>query len=189
MKRMLRSQYDPAIMNIDVNITFVAEPVFATNVTPILDDQGNIDDDAMSNYQTFVENTWAMLDYYGFQMLSNTESGSYPHTSKYYWIAYASDVESGSVPLMIKLRISDHKQSFSPEFVTKLHKRDRFEADSLKLPESKKQQRYRTKEIIVNSTKYDTYEEALNAIEVEVHKWLTDLGVDMSEFPEALGPW
>mgnify|MGYP007111695800 CR=1 FL=1 len=40
-----------------------------------------------------------------------------------------------------------------------------------------------------NESGFYTYEEALNAMESEIHKWLTDLGIDMSDFPDALGPW
>ena len=189
MKKLIRYNNDTESTNIDIQINFnIESKVLSTEVNPILVDN-MIDDQALADYNAFIETTWEILDYYGFELLSNTESGSYPHTSKYYWIAHITDVEEGNIPLMIKLRISDHAQHFNPQFVSKLRKKNSQEAENLKTPKDKLKQRYLVKEVIVNNQTYRTYEEALGALETEIRSWLESLNVDMSEWPEPIGNW
>ena len=191
MKRVIRPSVDAE--KLEFNIEIIFEPnssdLAATTVNSIMKGDGELDDLALADYQDFVETAMGLIDYYGFQLLSIKDSGSFPYTSKYVWIAYASDVEAEDIPLMIKVRISDHIQKFSPQFKQELKKRDRSEAEQLKLPKTKKKQKYLLRRVIVNNTVCKTYEEALTRLDKQVHQWLKDLNVDMSEYEERLGSW
>lgn len=190
MKRYLKNSLDLEELIISVNVYHVLEDskVLATDIKPVLNVEGRLDQKSLSDYNIFIQNLGAMLDYYGFQIIKAKDSKSYPYTSKYLWLATAEDVNKDNIPLMIKLRILDHPQSFSPDREKELRRADRAEAESLKQPKTKKHQRYIVNEITVNDEEYSTYEEALNAADNLILDWLKRLNVDMTDI-EPFGVW
>jgi len=187
VKRVITPQDSPQTLEINIQVNHTAN-IEATVINPVSVDD-TLDDSAMSDYQVFIENLWSTISYYGFQLLKIKESKSFPYTSKYVWLAYAHDVKSGSIPLLIKLRVSDHIQNFSKQRKMELARQTRQEADQLKQPTMKKTQKYKAQEIIVNNRQFSTYEEALNAADAMIHKWLEMMNVDVSEYEEPLGEW
>lgn len=193
MKRVIRTPLDPEelILKIDVyhELIDIYDPIAAaTEVKDILDSMGDIDPQALADYQTFQQNMWAMIDYYGFQTLRMKSSKSKPHTSKYAWIAYAEHVKQESIPLIIRLRVSDHAQAFGPERRKQIREEEQREADELKQPATKRRQKFIVSDIVVNNKKYSSYEEALNAIDQMIYKWLERLNIDLSDI-EPFGVW
>ena len=190
MKRILRISSDLESIDITISVfhSLQSECVLATDIEPVLDDDGLLDMKSLSDYNVFIENLWVMIDYYGFQIIKAKDNKSYPFTSKYVWLASADDADNKSIPLMIKLRVSDHKQSVSLERMKQLKKIDREEAEQLKQPKDKRRQRYVVKEITVNKAVYHTYEEALNAADRLLRDWLKELNVDMTDI-EPFGEW
>lgn len=193
MKRMIRTPAEPEELSLKVDVyhellatdDFVAA---ATEINDILDDMGEIDPQALADYQTFQQNFWAMIDYYGFQIMQMKDSKSKPHTSKYAWIAHASQVSKQDTPLIIRLRVSDHVQQFSLERKKELRKQEQEEADELKLPEDKRKQKFIVSDIVINNKKYSSYEEALNAADKLIYQWLDRLNIDLSDI-EPFGVW
>ena len=90
------------------------------------------------------------------------------------------------MPKYIHLRISEHAQEFSKESIKRLSKQYKEEAEAIKLPKTKKKQRYVLDEFIVDGSKYKTYEEALHAIELKIYNWLKERNVDVAQY-EPLG--
>lgn len=165
------------------------DQIVATDILPIIDETTlRIDDQAMADFNAFVENVYATLEYYDFELLGDFHhrSLSFPGTSEYRWIAHRSQLSQGDVPKYIKLRISDHFQNFSKPRRQELKKLDREQADSLKLPKTKKRQRYSVYEIVVNNEIFSSYEKALNFIDTQIFDWLEECGIDTSDY-ERLG--
>lgn len=193
MKRVIRSLSDPEELSfkIDVYHKLVdSDPTVAasTEIKDILNEMGDIDPQALADYQSFQSNFDAMMDYYGFSILRAKESKSKPHTSKYEWIAYASQANAGDIPLLIRLRLSDHEQKFGPEYTKELAQRERQEAADLKMPKSKRKQKFIVTDVVVNNKKYSSYEEALNAMDKIIHSWLERLNIDLTDI-EPFGVW
>lgn len=186
MKRYKRSNQE-LTLNIVVHIVpDTSGELVATTIKPIVEDWGKriIDDQALADFNSFLWNIYEILDYYDFEVSEKfkRKSASFPYTSEYCWIARRQDVEAGSVPKYIHLRISDHIQSHNVELAGKLKTRENAEADELKLPESKLRQRYMVKQIVINSEICKTYEEGLRKVEKDIFNWMEELGTDMSKY-------
>lgn len=190
MKRMIRTVAEPEVIGIRVDVYYAAETedIVATDVHPIQDAEGHIDPQALADYHAFIQNAWNVIEYYGFEMFKMKTSKSAPGTSKYAWVAHATEVGKNDTPLIVRLRISDHEQHFADEHLAKIKRHNKEEAEELKRPESKQKQRFFVEDIIVNNERYKTYEDALNAIDKIVHDWLERMHIDMSDF-EDLGKW
>lgn len=175
------SQLDSLELNID--ILFGSE-VLATDILPVITDNGLLDDQAKADYDDFIETVLELIDYYDFHIYNSYRrtSGSFPYTSQYMWVAHRQEIANDSVHKLIKLRISDHYQNFSKKRQRELNKQAKQEAYELRTPKTKKKQLYEPKTIVVNNSRYSTYEEALAYIEKEIRNWLTDKGIDLSEY-------
>lgn len=183
MKRVIRQATAVESFSIKVDIYYseMSDDVVATDIVDVTDGSGHINQNALVDYNTFIQNVWETLDYYGFQIIRSKESKSFPSTSKYAWIAYASEIGAEDVPLMFKMRVSDHIQEVSPKHRDKIKQQDKAEADELKLPKTKKRQRFVTADIVVNNQRFDSYEDALNAIDKMIYQWLDRLDIDVSD--------
>ena len=187
MKRVAISS-ETLDINISVSIQSTMN-IAASDVTPILDPNNNVDEQAKADYDSFVDTVFQIIEYYGFQCIKKRSSESYPFTSRYTWIAHDSEIENADVPMYIRLRISNHAQDINnTDEYERVKQREKKESQEIKLPATKRRQRYKIKNIIVNSESFSTYEEALNAVESMVHDWLKDKGVDTSVY-EPLGKW
>ncbi len=186
MKRYIRAAVAAQQLNLVVDILFapIEDKVIATDVRPIIDENGLLDDQAKADYDSFTEMLYLMIEHYDFHIFSehSKTSGSFPYTSQYIWIAHRKEIEHNVVHKMIKLRVSDHFQKFSKESQHRLTKQSQQEANDLRIPRSKKKQLYEPKVIVVNNSRFATYEEALRNIELEIRSWLADRKVDISEY-------
>ena len=190
MKRMVRDAADPEVVDIKIDVYHDCEliDVTATDIRPVVNEMKEIDSQAYADYMSFVQTLWNVIEYYGFEMFKMKTSKSFPGTSKYAWVAHASEVGKQDTPLIVKVRVSDHDQHLSDTHLAEVKKQNKLEAEELKLPKDKQRQRFFVEDIIVNNQRYKTYEEALNAVDAIIHKWLSRMDVDMSEF-EDLGKW
>lgn len=176
------------VFELDINITFVQSDIdiAATDIKPIIIDKDKqiLDDSAQSDFNVFVQNLFATLTYYDFEILDDYKhtSKSFPRTSEYCWVAHRTELDADSVPKYINLRISDHFQNFSKARDRQLAKQRQAEANSIKRPSTKKKQKFEVEEIVVNNQTYFTYEDALADAERLIFKWLESRGVDMSEY-------
>ena len=84
-------------------------------------------------------------------------------TSHYFDIYKSTSKSEVLIKFIAFLRISDHK---FPEHFVKLHKDDpKKKSEVYKQPKSKKKQKFKPYDIIVNKTEFDSYEDALKRIE------------------------
>lgn len=142
---------------------------------------------ALDDYYAFVENVLSLLDYYDFVPVRSRGPG--PDLSYYYYLAHQTQLSSGDVPIYIKLRIATHTPKHkSAEHMAKIIKETRKTLDEIKLPDSKKKQRYRMKYITANSAIYNTYEEVLSETENQIRGWFSDLGIPLTGY-DYIGSW
>lgn len=192
MKRMVvaKSNTD-ALLALDVDVLFhlASDLVYATDIRPV-DNDGVLDSQAAADFDNFIDNLFALLDYYDFEVFESyrKKSGSYPYTSRYQWIAHRTEIDADRIHKLIRLRVSDHYQKFSKRREHELSQQAKKEAYDLRQPSSKKSQRYEFKMIVVNNERFTTYEEALNYAEKEIRSWLIEKNVDISKY-EDFGEW
>lgn len=191
MKRLIK---DDDQLDLSIRITFVldntGQDIAATTIRPVGNnkDTDEIDEEAKAGFSVFVENVFEIIDAYGFKIFDEFQhtSKSYPYTSEYRWIARQEEINKGDVPLLIKLRISEHCQEFSKIRIKELTQQNKEQADALKMPKSKKKQRYIVKEIIVTDLGCRTYEQALYLVENKIRNWLVSQHTDISEYGPAI---
>ena len=127
-----------------------------------------------------------IFDYYEFNV---TVAATNSVTSYYYWVARNTEIADDNVPYYIRLRVSDHVQQFSDEGKKVASQKDKDNAERLKRPKTKKRQRYKLRNIIVNKENFNTYEEALTEFESTVREWLTAKGVDVDAVYGPMNEW
>lgn len=194
MKRYIKSKVDSNFLELNIDITYLQnqflQDVAATEIKPVgIDKENNtIDEEAKEGFVSFVENVFEILTCYDFHIFNDYQkkSKSFPYTSEYCWLARRQEIEDGSVPKLLKLRISEHTQHLSDAHLKELRDTERKEADNLKIPKTKKKQRYEVKDIAVNEFNVSTYEEALHEVEILVRKWLTERGIDVEPYGDPI---
>ena len=193
MKRYIKES-DINTLELNIDITYIATQLFtdvaATSIRPVGVDKagGIIDEEAKEGFVSFVENVFEIVNCYDFNVFDefHKKSKSFPYTSEYCWLARRQEIEDGNIPKLLKLRISEHTQHLSEDHLKELRGVEKEEADQLKLPKSKKKQRYEVKDIAVNELNVSTYEEALHEVEMMVRKWLTDRGIDVEPYGDPI---
>lgn len=145
----------------DIQVNFIAENDIEAAINPIVRDDGSIDESALSEYQEFLINVFSILDENEFEVIEDHESDR--SSTSHYMSAYKKDALSGeSIKCIIFIRISDHDLARRSEDSRKSYYKS--EAERLKQPKSKKKQTWRFYNIVVNGQKFNSYDEALEAI-------------------------
>ena len=122
-----------------------------------------------NDYIAFIDNLLALLDYYDFDVYTDTVQ--WP--SYYYYLRHNSQIDKNNVPVVVKLRVSQH----APKHKSATH-----------LENTQQKQRYRLEYITVNNEIYDTYETALDNIELQVREWFKELHIPLDDY-EYIGNW
>lgn len=132
-----------------------------SEINPSYLQDGTIDEQALADYDAFLDNIYACLSN-RFDIVEIEESPK-SVTSWYFWI-YGKDADGNiATKLLVRLRISDHEYS-------KRHNRRaehdyvKDKAQEFKRPASKREQDWKIINIVINGTKYSSYEEAEDAI-------------------------
>lgn len=186
---MKRYKRQPTI-EIDINIIYMLLQNVAAAISNFTDKHGFIiDEGAYGDYLAFVDNVRVLLDMYEFDV---KEPSKGPHQfkrvhghyiqkfkSEYLWTATRKEISEGDVPEYLVLRISDHAQHFSKQGDAMIRKREKEFAEQYKLPQSKRIQRYKLVNVIVNGATYSSYDEALQAVEEIILSKLGEDGIDL----------
>lgn len=194
MKRYIHSSKEKDTLELNIDFYFIdmwsLQGVVATEIDPVVKDWLNhtVNPDAKGVFNTFVTNCFEIISAYDFEILDDFKktSPAFPGTSEYRWIAHKTELEKGEVPKFIKIRISDHDQNFSDERKRQVNKKSDNEAQSLKLPKTKKKQRWVLENIVINGETHETYEEALHDVEMTVRSWLESRGIDLEPYGPAI---
>lgn len=177
------------VLNFDIDVNFSLydeyEHLVATEtVTPdnYLEDRNSAE---ANDYIAFIDNLLALLDYYDFDVYTDTVQ--WP--SYYYYLRHNSQIAKNNVPVVIKLRVSQHTSKHkSAAHLAKIKRNTKQTLEKLKLPKSKNKQRYALKYVTVNNEIYDTYESALDDIELQVREWFKELHIPLDDY-EYIGNW
>ena len=150
---------------VKLNIEIFLEPEMsevAANIQPLYKENGILDSGAKADYDEFVMNVYALFDYYDFELLDLEESNR-SSTSEYLTFYKKGESTASDIKCIIFIRISDHDLNNE----TKSQRQRYYEkkAEEYKQPKSKKHQRWKFKSIVVNNTYFDSYDEALDAVE------------------------
>lgn len=143
-----------------------------SEIKPVYLQDGTIDEQALADYNAFIDNIYACLSN-RFDIVDIEESLR-SKTSWYFWL-YGKDANGNvATKFLVRLRISDHEYS---EYHNKKseHNYVRGKAQELKRPLSKREQDWKIKNIIINGRKYNSYEEAEDAIYEEMDRLSKEL--------------
>lgn len=133
-----------------------------SSIKPVRLPNGETDQQALADYNAFADNVYEILCYY-FDIVDINFSDS-SDTSRYFYM-YAKDKDGNlATKFIIRLRLSDH--DYGPEHDTKKeHEHITKRSQELKKPSSKKTQRWKFRNIIVNDKTCFSYIDAEDEIE------------------------
>lgn len=174
MKRYIRSTTNIFISEKNI-IDVVYDVPFDTKVygaipseiTPVTDPDGKIDEQALADYDAFVTNIYAMLCKH-FEIVE-IEQSDRSKTSWYFYL-FAKNRDDVATKFLIRLRLSDHEY---PDYHD-CSKEKRFveqKAQEYKMPKEKAYQEWKIKHIIVNNKKYYSYDDAEDMIYDELERY------------------
>lgn len=144
-----------------------------SEINPILLPKGKIDEQALADYDAFIDNLYECLAYY-FDIVELEESPK-SKTSWYFYL-YAKNAKGEiTTKFIVRLRVSDHVY---PEYHSTEAEKTFVEnrVQEFKRPNNKKYQRWKIYNIIVNGDKYENYDDALDDIEDKMAKLSRKLG-------------
>ena len=150
------------VIDVIYNVPF-DKSILASNseINPIYLHDGTIDEQALADYDAFIDNIYACLSN-RFEVVEIEESPR-SVTSWYFWM-YGKDADGNvATKILVRLRISDHEYAERHNRKAE-HDYVKNRAQELKRPSSKREQDWKIKNIIINGEKYSTYEEAEDAI-------------------------
>lgn len=142
--------------------------VISAGITPIAWKDDRVDEQALVDYNDFVDNIYAALC--AFFDIVDIEESNRSDTSWYFGL-YAKNKEGDvATKFIIRLRLSDH------DYPARHRERDEKayverQAQTYKRPSDKKFQQWQIKGIVVNNEKYQDYDEALDAIYDELETY------------------
>lgn len=159
-------------------IKFIIEVEFLDTIKsaiqPLLKEDGTVDPDSMKDYQEFLSKVIDVFDKKNGFSVKDIDKSSRSETS-YYYTAIRKDEEANeSIKCVIFFRVSDHefkKPDNSEDDYDIARSRSRYyqnKANRYKKPESKSRQRWKFKKVLVNGKEFNSYEEALNKVDITV---------------------
>lgn len=177
MKRYVRSSdYIPEDDPLEFDIEIVLEldqPYWydkvVSTIKPVKDSDGNIDEQALADYNDFITNLFGVLDSY-FEVVDFTQSPKDAKTSWYFWLFAKRADGTVATKVICRLRISDHEYEdyHDPK---KEHEYVEQESQKYKTPKDKPFQKWKVKSIIVNGDFYDSYDDALDSIDTQLEEY------------------
>lgn len=166
MKRLIVSSRYKVEWNIVAHFEAASESSLAadTKIVPLRDEEGNLDQQALTQWNTFIDNVVSYIEYLDFEIVDN-HSSNRPTSYSHYTSFYPTDKnENQKTEYLINFRISDH-------VVNHLKKKSRYYYQNLakrnKRSEGDKQ-KFRLVAVTVNNETFETYEQALSYIEKQL---------------------
>ena len=165
MKRMIVNNFNDlnSIYRITVDVVYEknADYVASSEILPLQNPDGSYDELALSDYEDFIIEVLELFYHHGLDVLEERES---PFSkSAYYSLVRTEDMKNADYKFILFIRLSDHENRQK----TRTQKMKFYDehAQELKQPSSKRHQLWKLKEITVNRQTFNTYEEALDAID------------------------
>ena len=151
MKRLISSSENVIEWTIVAHFEAADEDSLAadTEIIPLRNDEGNLDQQAVTQWNNFIDNVVSYIDYLDFEIVddrSSDRSSSYSHYTSFYPVDMDGNQKT---EYLVNFRISDH-------IVSHLKKNKRSQNSK---------QKYRLVAVTVNNETFETYEQALDYIE------------------------
>lgn len=175
MKIYVKASVPTDVMTITLNIDVyheVAANIAAafSEIKPVYDENGELDMQALADYDCFVEDVLGELWYYGFQIMRASESQS-SKTSKYYTLANEDQVKANDIKYLIFLRISEHHSMLDEEQKAWVRKEREKDLQKFKQPATKPKQKFKVREILVDKDSYPSYDAAMEEVVSRIREW------------------
>lgn len=166
MKRLIVSSNNITEWNIVAYFEAADESSLAadTKIVPLRNELGELDQQAITQWNNFIDNVVSYIEYLDFEIIDNHSSNrasSYSHYTSF----YPTDTNGNrKTEYLINFRISDH-------VVNHLKKKSRYYYQNLakrnKRSEGEKQ-KFRLVAVTVNNETFETYEQALSYVEEQL---------------------
>ena len=143
-----------------ITVTVEFEQPVDASIAPLKHPDGSPDQSAISEYEEFVLNALEIFGEHDFEVVEEAESDR--SHSMYFSLAKHDDFVNKDYKYILFIRISDHEIRERMKSKRKQYY-DR-KANEIKQPTSKQKQTWKFKEIIVNDTIFDSYDDALDEI-------------------------
>lgn len=167
MKRVIRASAFDEIINITAYFVpegYASNDLAASTIVPI--HKGRLlDEQAMAQWNNFIDNVLATLDYYDFDVVDNHKS-NHEGSASYYVSFYPTDSKGKTISkYLINFRISDH-------FIPNLNKKSTGYYRKLAQNNSRTEgkQRWKLEALIVNDRTFDSYDDALDYLDTTFSK-------------------
>ena len=128
-------------------------------------------DEIEADYAAFVESVEDLLtEYYGFELYYENKQGQH---SKYFSFL-AKEKETGKIYLKFRLRLRVSNHDAHRTDASQSHKKEETETEKYKelTKNAPRVPRPYTKNILVNSTMFNSYEEAFIDVDEKIEKWI-----------------
>lgn len=162
MKRVIRASAFDEIINITAYFVpegYSANDLAASTIVPIHKGR-QLDEQAMAQWNNFIDNVLATLDYYDFDVVDNHKS-NHESSASYYISFYPTDSKGKTISkYLINFRISDH-------FIPNLNKKSTGYYRKLAQNNSRTEgkQRWKLEALIVNDRTFESYDDALDYLD------------------------
>lgn len=166
---MRLNEADIEKIGFDICVDYEVDNIFleSTIIRPILTKEGEVDEQALAEYQDFILELLLELDSVGLTVINRYDSKS-SETSKYFTLAEETQYMKNNMKYIIYLRVSDHVPNLT-EREKKMIKQKRIgETEKLKV-------KWKVRSIIVNNTTFSTYEEAVEYVRTKVIEYKNTL--------------
>jgi hypothetical protein len=172
IKSSIPSDAPSITIDIDVHLEPVVNNVAAafSNIKPVYDDSMEIDEQALADYDNFIEELLGELEYNDFKLLRASESKS-SVTSRYYTLANEEQVKANDIKYIVFLRVSEHHEMLDEDQKAWVREQRKKDLDKFKLPKTKKKQRFKVREVLVNNEIYPSYDAAMKDIIIKIQEW------------------
>lgn len=166
MKRLIVSSNNKIEWNVVAYLEAADDYSLAANtkIMPLKSQNGELDQQALTQWNTFIDNVISYLEYLDFEIIddhSSNRSSSYSHYTAFYPVDREGNLKSEH---LINFRISDH---IVPHLKSKSRHYYQNLANRNKRSEGSKQ-KFRLISVTVNDETFETYEQALSYIEKQL---------------------
>lgn len=187
------------VIKYDIDIVLEQSSEIAAAIAPIFDGRDRIVPSAWSDYEEFITNLIGVFSQNGYEFIKetrenykpsarvskvtrNADLSAYPspYSESYYFRMYKkSESSPENIKCLIIVRVSAHKLEDESELdlIKRVQLRKNrntwleHEAYRLRQPQDKSRQKWRFKQITLDSKPYDSYDDVLDEIEHNIQSW------------------
>lgn len=146
---------DALQFNVQVNIEcYNSSKNIAASV--ISSDKNKIDDQVLADYLAFIDEAILEIEDHDLIVLEQSKSGS-SQTSRYFTLADLDQNVCGTMKFVIFLRISNHVRTDNDEVLKWIREKRNNTAEKFKV-------KWKVREIIVNDSRFDDYDSAVEYV-------------------------